>query len=107
MIPRKVITNAAHDVGFDLVGVIPVEALDREHAIFDRWLADGCQSTLGYMERNVDKRFDVSRLVEGSRSVVVCAVSYLSPYGRGYDVHLPIRRLLPRSRMPNALALGG
>lgn len=85
MIPRKDIINAAHAVGFDLVGVIPAEALDREHAIFDRWLADGCQSTLGYMERNVDKRFDVRRLVEGSRSVVVCAVSYLSPYGRGYD----------------------
>lgn len=85
MIPRKVIINSAYAVGFDLVGVIPAEALDREHAIFDGWLADGCQSTLGYMERNVDKRFDVRRLVEGSRSVVVCAVSYLSPYSRGYD----------------------
>lgn len=85
MIPRKVIINAAHSVGFDLVGVVPAEALVYERNIFDEWLLAGCQSTLGYMERNVEKRFNVGRLVEGAQSLIICAVSYLSPYGRGYD----------------------
>ena len=85
MIPRKVIINTAHAVGFDLVGVVPVEPLDMEYNIFNEWLLAGCQSTLGYMERNVEKRFNVGRLVEGSQSVIICAVSYLSPYSRGYD----------------------
>ena len=85
MIPRKVIINTAHAVGFDLVGVVPVGPLDMEHNIFNEWLLAGCQSTLGYMERNVEKRFNVGRLVEGSQSVIICAVSYLSPYSRGYD----------------------
>ena len=85
MIPRKVIINTAHAVGFDLVGVVPVEPLDMEYNIFNEWLLAGCQSTLEYMERNVEKRFNVGRLVEGSQSVIICAVSYLSPYSRGYD----------------------
>lgn len=85
MIPRKVIINAARNVGFDLVGVVPSMALDKERNIFDEWLLAGCQSTLGYMERNVEKRFNVGRLVEGSQSVIICAVSYLLPYSRGYD----------------------
>ena len=84
MISRKVITNLAHDVGFDLVGVVRAEHIAEEHNRFKEWLLAGNSSTLSYLERNVEKRFDVSLLVEGSRSVVVCAVSYLSPYSRGY-----------------------
>lgn len=85
MISRNIITNLAAEVGFDLVGVVRAEALDDEHNHFKEWLLAGNSSTLSYLERNIEKRFDASRLVEGSRSVVVCAVSYLSPYSRGYS----------------------
>ncbi|MBR2866652.1 MAG: tRNA epoxyqueuosine(34) reductase QueG [Alistipes sp.] len=84
MIARKVIINAAHSVGFDLVGVVPAQSLDVERNMFNTWLLRGRHSTLGYLERNVEKRFDARLLVEGSRSVVVCAVSYMSPFSRGY-----------------------
>ena len=85
MISRNIITNLAAEVGFDLVGVVRAEALDDEHNHFKEWLLAGNSSTLSYLERNIEKRFDAGRLVEGSRSVVVCAVSYLSPYSRGYS----------------------
>ena len=85
MIDKKVIINAAKSVGFDMVGVVAAEALVEERKRFEQWLLDGNNSTLAYLERNVDKRFDMRLLVEGARSVVICAVSYLSPYGRGYD----------------------
>lgn len=85
MIPKKIITNAAQEVGFDLVGVVPVEPLEAERNRFEEWLSAGNHSSLQYLERNRDKRFDASLLVEGARSIVVCAVSYLSPYGRGYE----------------------
>ncbi len=85
MIDKKVIINAAKSVGFDIVGVVAAEALVEERKRFEQWLLDGNNSTLAYLERNVDKRFDMRLLVEGARSVVICAVSYLSPYGRGYD----------------------
>lgn len=84
MIARNVITNATREVGFDLVGVVPAQPLESECNGFKTWLLRGRHSTLEYLERNVEKRFDAGLLVEGARSVVVCAVSYLSPYSRGY-----------------------
>ena len=84
MILRNIIIKTAQRVGFDLVGVVRVEPLIEERKRFEEWLLAGNQSTLGYLERNVEKRFDVGRLVENSHSVIVCAVSYLSQYSRGY-----------------------
>ena len=109
MISRKVIINAAREVGFDLVGITTATSLVEERKFFDEWLLAGNHSTLGYLERNADKRFDAGLLVEGGRSVIVCAVSYLSEYSRGYaeecgtkiasyalarDYHLSIKEML-------------
>ncbi len=85
MIPKNLIIKAAKSVGFDLVGVVSAEALVEERKRFEEWMLAGNHSTLQYLERNVEKRFDMRKLVEGSASVVVCAVSYMSPYSRGYD----------------------
>lgn len=111
MISRKIITKTALDVGFDLVGVVRAEHLTKEHNYFNEWLLEGNASTLDYLKRNVEKRFDASLLVEGARSVVICAISYLSPYSRGYnegaktkiasyalarDYHVTIKELLSK-----------
>ena len=109
MIPKNLITNAALEVGFDIVGVVHAMALEEEAQRFGGWLREGHHSTLSYLERNVEKRFDASKLVEGARSVVVCGVAYLSEYSRGYpegwhtkiasyalnrDYHLTIKEML-------------
>ena len=109
MIPKNLITNAAQEVGFDIVGVVPAVALEEESRRFGEWLSSGHHSTLSYLERNGEKRFDASKLVEGARSVVVCGVAYLSEYSRGYpegwrtkiasyalnrDYHLTIKQML-------------
>ena len=111
MISRKVLINAVLEEGFDLVGVVSADSLDAERKLFNEWLLSGAHSTLSYLERNVEKRFDPQLLVEGCRSVVVCAVSYLSPYSRGYaegcrtkiasyalarDYHKTIKEMLQR-----------
>lgn len=85
MISRKIIINIAKEVGFDLVGVVRADHLSIEHNRFNKWILEGNASSLDYLKRNVEKRFDASILVNGARSVVVCAISYLSPYSRGYD----------------------
>ena len=46
--------------------------------------ASGYQSSLAYMERNVEKRADPRKLVEGARTAVVCAVRYKNRAGEGY-----------------------
>ncbi len=111
MISRNLIIKVALEEGFDLVGVVAAEAMAEERKRFSEWLLSGAHSTLSYLERNVEKRFDARLLVDGCRSVVVCAVSYLSPYSRGYeegmqtkiasyalarDYHLTIKQMLQR-----------
>ena len=85
MITKNFIINTAKKVGFDLVGVVPARALVDERKRFEEWLLAGNHSTLSYLERNIDKRFNAQQLVENSHSVIICAVSYLSQYGRGYS----------------------
>ena len=78
MISRNLITNVAQEVGFDLVGVVRAEAMPELRNRFEKWLLEGNQSTLAYLERNVDKRFDQRLLVEGVRSVVAIFARLLS-----------------------------
>ena len=85
MISRNIIINSAKEVGFDLVGVVRAEHIAEEHNRFNEWLLDGNASSLDYLSRNIEKRFDAALLVEGSKSVIVCAISYLSHFSRGYD----------------------
>lgn len=84
MIDHLYIKRLAAGAGFDLCGIAPCRHLAENEALFRAWLARGRQSSLGYLERNVDKRFDARRLVEGARTAVVCAVSYKNRVGEGY-----------------------
>lgn len=109
MISQKIIIDTAKDVGFDLVGIVRAEHIQEEYNYFNKWILEGNASSLAYLNRNIEKRFDASLLVEGSRSVIVCAISYLSPYSRGYaeecrtkvasyalarDYHITIKEML-------------
>lgn len=125
MLVRENIKKLAADAGFDLCGIAPCRHLARNEEWFGEWLARGYQSSLGYMERNVEKRFDPRKLVEGARTAVVCAAAYKNRAGEGYppehrakiasyacttDYHTTIRAML--GRLLDALrsttpALGG
>ncbi len=116
MIRTELIKKFAADAGFDLCGVAPCRHLNENEQHFRDWLTRGYHSSLSYLERNLDKRFDPRRLVEGARTVVVCAVSYKNRFSEGYssawrtkiasyacmtDYHTTIKRML--AHMFNAL----
>ncbi len=84
MLDHRLIRQSALAAGFDLCGIAPCRHLVENERFFRRWLAEGRHASLGYLERNLDKRFDVRRLVEGAQTVVVCAVSYKNPLSDGY-----------------------
>ena len=84
MISGQYIKKLAENAGFDLCGITPCKHLAENESYFREWLAKGYGSSLEYLERNLDKRFDVRHLVEGAQTVVVCAVSYKNPLGEGY-----------------------
>lgn len=84
MIDSRYIKYLASRAGFDKCGITRSRHLDANEEAFRRWLASGYDSSLGYMRNHLDKRFDTGRLVEGARTVAVCAVSYKSQISEGY-----------------------
>ena len=84
MLSEKEIKKCAREAGFDRCGVAPSRPLEEHRSRFTEWLRGGFSSTLTYLERNVEKRLDPSRLVAGAQSVIVCAVSYRNAISGGY-----------------------
>lgn len=84
MIEIATVKKVAANVGFDLCGVAECRRFDGDEAFFREWISRGYASSLDYLRRNLDKRFDASQLVEGARTVAVCAVSYKNFVSDGY-----------------------
>jgi epoxyqueuosine reductase len=69
----------ARRLGFDACGISKAERLDDEAARLEQWLTEGRQGTMGWMERNFDKRVDPRELVPGAASVVSVLHNYYQP----------------------------
>jgi epoxyqueuosine reductase len=78
------IKDLAFSAGFDLCGITSCRHFAENEHYFREWLSAGYGADLGYLERNIDKRFDVAQLFEGAKSIIVCAVNYKSPRSLGY-----------------------
>ncbi len=78
------IKQLAHEVGFDLCGVAKCRNFEQDRGFFEGWIANGYASTLDYLKRNIECRADARHLVEGAKSVIVCAVSYKNHVSEGY-----------------------
>ena len=66
----------AERLGFEACGISEAERLDEEARRLEQWLLEGRQGTMGWMERNFEKRIDPTRLVEGAESVISVIHNY-------------------------------
>ena len=92
-------------LGFIDLGVSRAEPLDRETEQLRAWLGSGMHGTMGWMERNSEKRADPRELVPGAKSVISVLENYfksiphpsqpnlgrISRYAWGDDYHLVMR----------------
>jgi epoxyqueuosine reductase len=69
------IKAAAHELGFDLCGIAPVDDFP-ELAFLPEWLARGYAGDMGWMARSAARRADVREVVPGARSVIVTGTLY-------------------------------
>jgi epoxyqueuosine reductase len=81
----KTIKTKALELGFSKVGVARAEAFDGEGAKLQEWFARGYHGTMGWMERNAEKRTDVRKIVPDARSVVSVALNYYTPVQHAED----------------------
>lgn len=97
----------AHELGFMACGVARAGFLAEEAPRLERWLREGKNGRMAYMERNFDLRLDPARLVPGARSVISLAYNYftsaqqedpvapkLSSYAHGRDYHKVVKKRL-------------
>ncbi len=75
----RAIKNEATRLGFEACGISKAEPLDEEAWRLETWLHEGRHGTMGWMERNFDKRIDPRRLVEGAQSVISVIHNYYYP----------------------------
>ena len=75
------IKTRALTIGFDLVGVSPVEASARGEALA-RWLRWGYQGEMAYLARTADHRMHPERYLPWARSVVSVGLNYNTPHER-------------------------
>jgi epoxyqueuosine reductase len=78
------IKAAAQQLGFDLVGISPVQ-LPPHGESFARWLRDGFAGELGYMSRTKALRRDPNELVPWAQSIISVGMNYYTPYARSQN----------------------
>ncbi len=98
---RKLCLEAgAVAAGFAAISPLP----DSQTDIYDRWLAQGRNASMDYMERYADIRRDPALLLEGAQTVISCAFAYrtagmphhplFADYALGEDYHKVLRKAL-------------
>ncbi len=101
------IKTEAKKLGFFACGISNAEFLKEDAARVENWLEKGMQGNMQYMERNREKRYDASKLMENARSVISVLFNYfpsdelpekgyykISKYAYGKDYHYIIKQKL-------------
>ena len=103
MLKNKIISKAKN-LGFDLIGFAEYQTLEKETNNLQKWLSNNYQAGMTYMERNVEKRKDVSDILPNCKSVISLGMNYfidekfnddnesgkVSRYAWGKDYHFTI-----------------
>lgn len=103
------IKKEAKALGFYACGISQARPLPDEARRMESWLGKGMHGEMKYLERNRDKRYDITRLVKNARSVVTVLLNYfpeqelpaksyykISKYAYGKDYHYIIKQRLTR-----------
>jgi epoxyqueuosine reductase len=69
----------ASELGFSSIGIARAELLNEEENHLREWFNRGYQASMQWLERDVDKRIDVTRVLPNAKSVICVAINYFTP----------------------------
>lgn len=101
---NQIVIAKAKELGFDLIGFARAELLNEEIEHLQEWLNKGYHASMEYMNRNLEKRLDVRKILPDAKSIISLAINYykdgkfrndngygkVSRYAWGKDYHLII-----------------
>lgn len=98
------IKSEAYTLGFFDCGISAAGFMKEDADFMEQWLENGMQGSMQYLERNREKRYDVSLLMEGAKSVITVLYNYfpeekwpkkmrykISKYAYGKDYHYVVK----------------
>jgi len=105
---NELVIQKAKGTGFDLVGFAKAEELTVDAENLEQWLKSGNHAGMEYMERNREKRKNVSKILSSAKSVISLGVNYftdedhlqddsngkISRYAWSKDYHLTLWAML-------------
>jgi epoxyqueuosine reductase len=100
----------AYELGFSGIGIAHAELLNEEENHLREWLARGYHASMQWLERDVEKRLDVTKVLPNAKSVICVALNYFTPfqhsnnpalgkisrYAWGDDYHLMLTKQLEK-----------
>jgi epoxyqueuosine reductase len=75
-ITNEIVIEKAKQYGFDLVGFAKAEELTEEADNLEKWIELKYHGDMDYMQRNIDKRKDVSKILPDAKSVISLGLNY-------------------------------
>ena len=94
------IKSEAERLGFAICGIAKAEAVPGDVVrAYNSWIEEEKHGTMQYLQRNCEKRFNPTELVEGCKSIVVVALNYapqeliegIAAYAIGNDYHKVVK----------------
>src|SRR5579863_7154415 len=101
-----IVKREAKRIGFDFCGISKAEFLEEEAPHLEKWLHQGMNGKMQYMENYFDMRLDPRKLMDGAKSVISLMLNYypeerqhseapkISKYAYGKDYHFVIKKKL-------------
>lgn len=99
----KLIKDKAKQLGFSACGVSKVACLDDEAIYLKKWLNNGMNAGMQYMQNHFEKRINPKKLVNGVKSIISVLLNYypeqkqnadslkISKYAYGKDYHIVVK----------------
>ncbi|RYD80754.1 MAG: tRNA epoxyqueuosine(34) reductase QueG, partial [Sphingobacteriales bacterium] len=88
----QLIKDEAQRLGFSFCGVSKAEFLEEEAPLLERWLKNGMNGKMQYMENYFDMRLDPRKLVDGAKSVISLMLNYYPKEKQTADSHYQISK---------------
>ncbi|MCX6120187.1 MAG: tRNA epoxyqueuosine(34) reductase QueG [Ignavibacteriales bacterium] len=73
------IKTKAHELGFSGIGIARAEVLNEEENHIREWFARGYHASMKWLERDLEKRLDVTKILPKAKSVICVALNYYTP----------------------------